>query len=104
MSTVGIRRMEPGCALRLFTCSRSRAGVPRTILVAQVGFQRRLVSVRSEEILVASIGGVLVDERHRGTGFGGRTVREARTTTRWSVTAHGSATASSSTKSSKFSS
>lgn len=46
-------------------------------LTAHVGFQRRLISVGSQEILVAGTGGVLVDKRHRGTGLGGRTVRLA---------------------------
>lgn len=49
------------------------------VLAAHVGFQRRLISVGSQEILVAGTGGVLVDERSRGTGLGGRTVRHAQT-------------------------
>lgn len=51
-------------------------------LTAHVGFQRRLISVGSQEILVAGTGGVLVDERYRGTGLGGRTVRHAQTVMR----------------------
>lgn len=51
-------------------------------LVAHVGFQRRLISVGFREILVAGTGGVLVDERSRGTGVGGRTVRRAQTVMR----------------------
>lgn len=52
------------------------------ILAAHVAFQRRLISVGSREILVAGTGGVLVDDRHRGTGLGGRTVRYAQTVMR----------------------
>lgn len=54
-------------------------------LAAHVGFQRRLISVGSHEILVAGMagmGGVLVDDRHRGMGLGRRTVRQAQTVLR----------------------
>lgn len=52
------------------------------VLTAHVGFQCRLISVGSREILVAGTGGVLVDERYRGTGLGGRTLRLAQTVMR----------------------
>ncbi|MGL3806138.1 GNAT family N-acetyltransferase [Paeniglutamicibacter sp. R2-26] len=51
-------------------------------LAAHVAFQRRQISVGSQEILVAGTGGVLVDERYRGTGLGGRTLRHAQTVMR----------------------
>ncbi|GAA3329441.1 GNAT family N-acetyltransferase [Paeniglutamicibacter sulfureus] len=51
-------------------------------LAAHVGFQRRLILVGSQEILVAGMGGVLVDERYRGMGLGGRTMRQAQTVMR----------------------
>lgn len=46
-------------------------------LAAHVGFQRRLISVGTHEVVVAGMGGVLVDEPSRGTGLGLRTVRHA---------------------------
>lgn len=47
------------------------------MLAAHAGFQRRLIPVGPQEVLVAGTGRVLVDERYRGTGLGGRTVRFA---------------------------
>lgn len=49
------------------------------MLAAHVGFQRRLITVGSREVIVAGTGGVLVDEHFRGTGLGGRVMREAQT-------------------------
>lgn len=46
-------------------------------LAAHVGFQRRLIAVGADEVMVAGTGGVLVAERSRGTGLGGRTMRQA---------------------------
>lgn len=46
-------------------------------LAAHVGFQRRSISVGTHEIIVAGTGGVLVDERSRGTGLGARAMRLA---------------------------
>lgn len=48
-----------------------------TVLVAHVGFQRRVISVGTDDVLVAGTGGVLVDQRFRGTGLGGRAMRHA---------------------------
>jgi GNAT superfamily N-acetyltransferase len=47
------------------------------VLAAHVGFQRRVISVGTHDVLVAGTGGVLVDRRFRGTGLGRRTMREA---------------------------
>jgi len=46
-------------------------------LVAHVGFQRRVISVGTNDVVVAGTGGVLVDHRFRGTGLGGRMMRHA---------------------------
>jgi aminoglycoside 2'-N-acetyltransferase I len=46
-------------------------------LAAHVGFQRRLIAVGTDEVMVAGTGGVLVGERSRGTGLGGRAMRQA---------------------------
>lgn len=46
-------------------------------LAAHVGFQRRLIAVGTDDVVVAGTGGVLVDERSRGTGLGGRVLRHA---------------------------
>ncbi|MGO4191455.1 GNAT family N-acetyltransferase [Arthrobacter sp. YAF17] len=46
-------------------------------LAAHVGFQRRRIAVGPDEVLVAGTGGVLVDERSRGTGLGRRVMRYA---------------------------
>ena len=46
-------------------------------LVGHVGFQRRTIGVGQAEIAVAGTGGVLVDERARGTGLGRRLMRRA---------------------------
>jgi hypothetical protein len=46
-------------------------------LVAHVGFQRRLIAVGTDEVMVAGTGGVLVGECSRGTGLGGRALRHA---------------------------
>ena len=51
-------------------------------LIAHVGFQRRLISVGSRDVMVAGTGGVLVDERSRGTGIGLRTMQRAQTVMR----------------------
>ncbi|MBT2250708.1 GNAT family N-acetyltransferase [Arthrobacter sp. BHU FT2] len=48
-----------------------------TALAAHVGFQPRVISVGSTDVLVAGTGGVLVDPRFRGTGLGSRTMRRA---------------------------
>ncbi|WP_159803242.1 GNAT family N-acetyltransferase [Arthrobacter zhaoguopingii] len=47
------------------------------VLAAHVGFQPRLIGVGAHDIVVAGTGGVLVDERARGTGLGGRVMRHA---------------------------
>lgn len=47
------------------------------VLVAHVGFQRRVIQVGTHDVLVAGTGGVLVDQHARGTGLGGRTMRRA---------------------------
>jgi GNAT superfamily N-acetyltransferase len=47
------------------------------VLAAHVGFQRRVISVGTDDVLVAGTGGVLVDQRFRGTGLGGRAMRHA---------------------------
>jgi aminoglycoside 2'-N-acetyltransferase I len=46
-------------------------------LAGHVGFQRRLIAVGTEDVMVAGTGGVLVDELSRGTGLGGRVMRLA---------------------------
>ncbi|GAA1792141.1 hypothetical protein GCM10009712_43940 [Pseudarthrobacter sulfonivorans] len=46
-------------------------------LVAHVGFQRRRIAVGTNDVMVAGTGGVLVDERERGTGLGRRVMRHA---------------------------
>ncbi|MFF3038137.1 GNAT family N-acetyltransferase [Arthrobacter citreus] len=46
-------------------------------LAAHVGFQRRLIAVGAGDVMVAGTGGVLVDERSRGTGLGRRMMRHA---------------------------
>ncbi|MBT2537488.1 GNAT family N-acetyltransferase [Arthrobacter sp. ISL-69] len=46
-------------------------------LAAHVGFQRRVISVGTDDVVVAGTGGVLVDHRFRGTGLGGRAMRHA---------------------------
>jgi aminoglycoside 2'-N-acetyltransferase I len=46
-------------------------------LAAHVGFQRRSISVGTHDVIVAGTGGVLVDERSRGTGLGVRAMRLA---------------------------
>ncbi|MHA7306859.1 GNAT family N-acetyltransferase [Arthrobacter sp. TMN-49] len=46
-------------------------------LTAHVGFQRRLIAVGNSEAVVAGTGGVLVDQRSRGTGLGRRAMRHA---------------------------
>jgi aminoglycoside 2'-N-acetyltransferase I len=46
-------------------------------LAAHVGFQSRLIAVGTDDVMVAGTGGVLVDERSRGTGLGGRVMRHA---------------------------
>lgn len=46
-------------------------------LAAHVGFQRRLITVGTDAVTVAGTGGVLVDERSRGTGLGRRAMRHA---------------------------
>jgi aminoglycoside 2'-N-acetyltransferase I len=48
-----------------------------SVLVAHVGFQRRVISVGTDDVLVAGTGGVLVGQRFRGTGLGGRAMRHA---------------------------
>lgn len=48
-----------------------------SVLAAHVGFQRRVILVGTDEILVAGTGGVLVHQRFRGTGLGGRVMRHA---------------------------
>ncbi len=48
-----------------------------SVLAAHVGFQRRLISVGTADVLVAGTGGVLVDQRFRGMGLGGRMMRHA---------------------------
>ncbi len=47
-----------------------------SVLAAHVGFQR-VISVGTGDVLVAGTGGVLVDQRFRGTGVGGRAMRHA---------------------------
>lgn len=47
------------------------------VLAAHVGFQRRVIAVGTQDVVVAGTGGVLVDERSRGTGLGGRAMRHA---------------------------
>lgn len=42
-----------------------------------MGFQRRVVTVGTHDVMVAGTGGVLVDKRSRGTGLGGRVMRHA---------------------------
>lgn len=46
-------------------------------LAAHVGFQRRRIAVGNSEAVVAGTGGVLVDQRSRGTGLGRRAMRHA---------------------------
>ena len=46
-------------------------------LAAHVGFQRRRIAVGTDDVMVAGTGGVLVDERSRGTGLGRRVMRQA---------------------------
>jgi len=46
-------------------------------LAAHVGFQRRLIGVGADDVMVAGTGGVLVDEGSRGTGLGRRVMRHA---------------------------
>jgi aminoglycoside 2'-N-acetyltransferase I len=46
-------------------------------LVAHVGFQCRRIAVGADEVTVSGTGGVLVDERSRGTGLGRRVMRHA---------------------------
>ena len=46
-------------------------------LAAHVGFQRRRIAVGTDDVIVAGTGGVLVDERSRGTGLGRRVMRHA---------------------------
>lgn len=46
-------------------------------LVAHVGFQRRVISVGTDDVVVAGTGGVLVNQRFRGLGLGGRAMRHA---------------------------
>jgi GNAT superfamily N-acetyltransferase len=46
-------------------------------LAAHVGCQRRLIAVGTDDVLVAGTGGVLVDDRSRGLGLGGRMMRHA---------------------------
>jgi aminoglycoside 2'-N-acetyltransferase I len=46
-------------------------------LAAHVGFQCRRIAVGTGDVMVAGIGGVLVDERSRGTGLGRRVMRHA---------------------------
>ena len=46
-------------------------------LAAHVGFQRRLIAVGADEVMVAGTGGVLVDKRSRGMGLGGRAMQHA---------------------------
>jgi aminoglycoside 2'-N-acetyltransferase I len=46
-------------------------------LAAHVGFQRRRIAVGTDDVMVAGTGGVLVDERSRGTGLGRRVMRHA---------------------------
>lgn len=46
-------------------------------LVAHVGFQRRVITVGTEDVVVAGTGGVLVDHRFRSTGLGVRMMRHA---------------------------
>ncbi|RAX43670.1 hypothetical protein DQ354_19495 [Arthrobacter sp. AQ5-06] len=48
-----------------------------SVLAAHVGFQRRVISVGTDDVVVAGTGGVLVDQRFRGTGLGGRAMRHA---------------------------
>ena len=52
-------------------------GFQGTVLVAHVGFQRRVIAVGGYDVTVAGTGGVLVDEHSRGTGLGGRAMRRA---------------------------
>lgn len=52
-------------------------GFRRTVLAAHVGFQRRVITVGGYDVSVAGTGGVLVDERSRGTGLGSRVMRQA---------------------------
>lgn len=42
-----------------------------------MGFQSRRIAVGADDVLVAGTGGVLVDERLRGTGLGQRVMRLA---------------------------
>lgn len=46
-------------------------------LAAHVGFQRRVISVGTDDVVVAGTGGVLVDHRFRGLGLGSRSMRRA---------------------------
>ncbi|MHA7304915.1 hypothetical protein ACX80E_06685 [Arthrobacter sp. TMN-49] len=46
-------------------------------LSAHVGSSRRLITVGKEDIVVAGTGGDLVNEHSRGTGLGGRSMRNA---------------------------
>ncbi|MDI3213751.1 GNAT family N-acetyltransferase [Arthrobacter sp. AL12] len=59
-----------------------------SVLAAHVGFQRRVISVGADEVLVAGTGGVLVDPRFRGTGLGGRAMRHAQKAMRDEAEAH----------------
>ncbi|KSU77695.1 Nodulation protein A (NodA) [Pseudarthrobacter enclensis] len=47
------------------------------VLAGHVGFQRRAISVGTDDVLVAGTGGVLVDQCFRGTGLGVRAMRHA---------------------------
>ncbi|WP_183044384.1 GNAT family N-acetyltransferase [Pseudarthrobacter phenanthrenivorans] len=44
-------------------------------VAAHVGFQGRRIAVGQDEVMVGGTGGVLVDERSRGTGLGRRVMR-----------------------------
>ena len=51
-------------------------------IIAHVGFQARLISVGTADIVVAGTGGVLVDAEHRSTGLGSRVMAAAETAMR----------------------
>ncbi|MHA7264310.1 GNAT family N-acetyltransferase [Arthrobacter sp. TMN-37] len=48
-----------------------------SVVVAHVGFQRRVIAVGAYDVVVAGTGGVLVDQQARGDGLGSRVMRHA---------------------------
>lgn len=53
-----------------------------SVLTAHLGFQRRIITVGDQQVMVAGVGGVLVHDRSRGSGIGGRMMRFAQTVMR----------------------